>query len=1394
VAHEGGQNGEMGTQLAEDEEELSQQPESIPHGAGDAAASVAPSGGLSGRAEQPPEMPPAQHEGAPPEAVVTAAEGEDLGQLGTLLRDLRAEVAALQLGGHGYKPTERAARREERRRGVRAQRERIGTYEAIGAVCRELASGEPGGADLAPTRSARAPRVTWSASVDDFARVARRSRRSSVQVAPASASAWESAHLLACPQQLERSGAAPAPSGKGERAESAEPPRQNVETGDKAAVAAAPPEQPRAPSPDSVMATWGRGSGLHVGSADPHELHLNDDRVARSRRAPTFDVTRHVEAESSELRARAVARLNAPEAVEPRPEPEPQPQGAPTVTSLEQLLKPEWLRRVRVWTRRCRRCIRLARAGKWRAARNMRPPDLWVSAEDSMLPDVAAWVWDLRPLARGEPAVPVQTSGVAGVKPPGDINLARVAEELSMGSFADKGILTEVLAGIADDVTAPRGSLLCAPHTGALKGMRVADEKLAALVSEGWAEAHAALPYWPIRCDPYSIVDESERVGAPLGSFVKARMTNDHSWGAWGADGSSVPSLNDAMDRSGWPRARMVRVREVAEAAAIMQTSGVPVKASVMDCRAYYKRFGRQLAEVWRNAAATGDGFVVDERCCFGSAADAAKCTRFSNVLVHAFRRALRAVDEQHPPRDPRVLAWLAERRAAGEAAGASEEEIAEQFATLHVASMYIDDESTLSIDDVIVDAAGTPLTRDGRAVTRAQLHFEAVRDVLKEFGHESEPRKEQPPCDVPELLGAEIDLVQRRLRLAQRKRESYARAARTMARAQTCEADDFVSLLGKLTFAATCYPHGRVWLNAPWRAARAKFRTRSGAVVISRGVRADLLRWAVELEKPDHVGVPLAARAAMPAADSADACVIYADAARDCARAGFGAWSVVGDELVYTRGEWSAQESELLICDLELAASTLGLVALQPVAARASVYSFTDNTVALAAMRRRTPRTEAMQRLASARGEWLHERGVLEAAERITSAANRWADALSRGDEALVLEEARALGLTPRRVDPPASWRALVAELRPEPRDEPAPSAASVPTADARASAPTTPGRSRGGGAAGRPADDVGSARPPAPPLHASEHGGRRRGREGDRRPLVAQVRGHRAGRAAVHVAEPGVAARGEGGGGAAADGLRHLAGAGAAVGPADRGAHDPEVHLAGALVAPARVQDGPDRRARHEAAGRPAEGRDAAGRAAGAQAPVGDPDAGSGRGSPAPPVGADGSGGQLGRRADDCLLRPAARRRVRRAVGRALRPCAAPDARRREAGARRAGARVPALADARREERVAGEGDADRAGRRRLAAGPGGRVQAAAGARPGAQGAGRADAALPGRRRRGALGARRARHGQAPHALARPRRAALRSSLTADWRCDGGPRGQPVPGGAPRRRPLVE
>ena len=88
-----------------------------------------------------------------------------------------------------------------------------------------------------------------------------------------------------------------------------------------------------------------------------------------------------------------------------------------------------------------------------------------------------------------------------------------------------------------------------------------------------------------------------------------------------------------------------------------------------IDCKAYYRVHVRQTSELWRNAVATFEGIQVDERCCFGSEADATKCSRVSNYLAWRVRRAIRAVDAQYPCRLACVLEWQ-QRRAASRPGG----------------------------------------------------------------------------------------------------------------------------------------------------------------------------------------------------------------------------------------------------------------------------------------------------------------------------------------------------------------------------------------------------------------------------------------------------------------------------------------------------------------------------------------------------------------------------------------------------------------------------------------------------------------------------------------------------------------------------------------------------
>ena len=90
-------------------------------------------------------------------------------------------------------------------------------------------------------------------------------------------------------------------------------------------------------------------------------------------------------------------------------------------------------------------------------------------------------------------------------------------------------------------------------------------------------------------------------------------------------------------------------------------------------------------------------------------------------------------------------------------------------------------------------------------------------------------------------------------------------------------------------------------------------------------------------------------------------------------------AWTVHKSELLFTEGVWSDAERELPICDKELLASTWGLVTLVPATGASNVMSFTDNTVAQAAMRTLTPTAEAMAHIVQRRSEWLLQWNILE-------------------------------------------------------------------------------------------------------------------------------------------------------------------------------------------------------------------------------------------------------------------------------------------------------------------------------------------------------------------------------------------------------------------------------
>lgn len=687
--------------------------------------------------------------------------------------------------------------------------------------------------------------------------------------------------------------------------------------------------------------------------------------------------------------------------------------------SVEEVIPRRTLAAIRSWCRRLKRCLRLASLGKHALARRARPADLWLPHASNCVQRTAAFDWDFRPLERGEPAVPFRPSGGDGPPPAGEVRRERL-EALAHG-FADAAIVSEIVQGVRDDAQCVRGTLLCAPHGGALRLFEQADEKLQKNVTKGWATCSSSLPCYPIRASPYSVVDESVRAGEP-----KFRLTNDLSWPHAECmsddSGGFVESVNGSMKREWWPENHLPRAALTAEAAAILQTSGAPVELWGLDCDAYYRRFGRQRSELWRNAIATIRGFQLDERCCFGSAADATKCSRASNLIRWLIAKRCRAIDQLYPPRDPKVVRWLNERR---EMSGSDT-----SWTDLFFVSVYIDDVSGASLADDVCDVGGAPLLRDGTPVRRSRLHYEAAIELLTEIGHLSAVRKEQPPSLKLETLGLEIDLELNCMRVTSGKCSSYAKKIRGLLATSACDRADLVSVLSRLLFAASCYPAGRPWLNAAWRVARAQFALDADRVALNVPAREGLARWAALLDHGMSDGVPLASKR-FPTFDGEECGAIYADAS---GLQGWCAWTVAHGELLICYGPWARDElkdESFIIAEKELLASTLGLVTLAPLTKMRFVYEFTDNTNAEGAMRRLRTKSRRVESLLERRGDWLQRNSIFSTAERITSKSNLWADMGSRGEGAEVERAAASMGLAIRRVDPPSEWRSTVAWRR---------------------------------------------------------------------------------------------------------------------------------------------------------------------------------------------------------------------------------------------------------------------------------------------------------------------------------------------------------------------------
>ena len=211
-------------------------------------------------------------------------------------------------------------------------------------------------------------------------------------------------------------------------------------------------------------------------------------------------------------------------------------------------------------------------------------------------------------------------------------------------------------------------------------------------------------------------------------------------------------------------------------------------RAWSLDCEAFYRVVGRQRAELWRNGIWLPDGVQLDERCCFGDASAATKCSRISNFLVFHIRKALDEFDSLHPTQDTRWMEWQRQRAVTAAAAGEMSDEVKRHSALFWI-GMFIDDQMAGSADDLLFDLEGKAVcAASGEQQRRAKAHFELARQVLERFGWNSSESKECPPTLTITVLGVEIIMQENRWRISGDKRSRYAEQAKAMATSRFAE------------------------------------------------------------------------------------------------------------------------------------------------------------------------------------------------------------------------------------------------------------------------------------------------------------------------------------------------------------------------------------------------------------------------------------------------------------------------------------------------------------------------------------------------------------------------------------------------------------------------------
>lgn len=707
------------------------------------------------------------------------------------------------------------------------------------------------------------------------------------------------------------------------------------------------------------------------------------------------------------------------------PEEDPPPVDVPddiVAYSLEEVIPQRDLQRYRQWARRADRSLVLSERGDDRTSRTVRPDDLTLRGVV-----FTGRVMDLTSF----PFKPLQPSRWPDRPPSGDIRIRQWRREFrSHPAFTDRRLRGLISHGNSEVGPLEEVSFFAAPHASAYAHNEEWRKQMAKELANGWGRLGApqaeGLVTWPQRCQPTSMVER-------LGAF---RLCHDLSWPPAETD-PEVESPNDADTFV--MVVVMVVMSQLCFAAAIYIAAGLVVKVSKFDLSKAYKRCGQQRAATWRRTCWSANRSQTLDVIAFGQRDGPTAFTCQTHFMVYIMATELDYADACYPSRDGAVAAFMRARLDAARAAGSDN---VRRWASLSYLMAMLDDFGLVSVDDLLFRVDGSPvLAPSGEQKRRPGLHLEVCTSTVERLGHRLErgdPLKFAYASDRMLLLGSVIDVVAETLSFdgdgERSKRVRYIVALDLALAEPAVSVQALTSLAFKMLVVCETYPYGRQQLHAIFAALR---HNRTAPVVYEREpMVAVSLRFFLVLLRSDAVlAVPLAPRHSFPFADAKHLLVAFADASgleapgvQSTHKPGYGCWTVRGRKLFYTHGLYNRAEVDYLsISVLELVASYWGEVIFSRVAPDIShVLSFTDNTGAEWSMRRETPSARLMQIVTSRRSVFLQQRRLFARSLRVSSSANRWADALSRQDVAAVVAEAQALGLTPILIDVPPDLRDL--------------------------------------------------------------------------------------------------------------------------------------------------------------------------------------------------------------------------------------------------------------------------------------------------------------------------------------------------------------------------------